>query len=182
MKERYYVILLGIVVLGFIVGIWRLRSGTSSSPEATVKAFYEALNEGNLSKAREYTSPQWESLPYNIEGLKLIVGEIQKAEIEGTSTEKVLGTELTMVVVKVTLKPGVEEKFESLYREADKKVKAYEDGTLKESVKGPEGDYMKALRERQRLYWLMGFPGNFQGKHTWGLQKWDGKWKISSRG
>ncbi len=87
-----------------------------------------------------------------------------------------------MVVVKVTLKPGVEEMFQFLYREADKKVKAYEQGTLKESIKGPEGDYMKAFQERGWiLSYLMDFPERFQEKRTWALQKWDGKWKISGR-
>lgn len=178
MKVKYYVVF-GVIVLGLIVGMWRLRSGTSSSPAATVKAFYEALNEGNLSKAEQYISPEKEfetvlilTAKYQKEELELIIHKIQKVEITGTHTEKEpFDGQVTKVVVKVTLNPSVKKKLQSSYKEHMRGRKAAWGQGM--------AAYDKWADEEHRLSMLIGFIEWFEGKKTWALEEWDGKWKIS---
>lgn len=165
MKGKYYVIFLGIIVLGLIVGIWRLRSGTSSSPEATVKAFYGVLNKGDLTKVQEYISPDtsldmvlpnWDKLRVQGEDkpLKLFAGKIQKVEIEG----KQVGNATAQIVTRVTLKPGVIEEARRIMEET------------------------KLAPRLPLKFWECWLLDNLQGKKQVWLKKWDGKWKISGLG
>ncbi|MCD6226026.1 hypothetical protein J7J95_03055 [bacterium] len=125
------IIIIGIIILaGIIASLILLKSGggilsSSGSPEAVVKAFFEAVDNGNISKAKDYISLEidLEDLGYlgDEELLPWLKGAIKKVEIENEQKEKAFGIEQTILIVKATLKPSVQEEAKNRLEEEEKK-------------------------------------------------------------
>jgi len=179
MKTKYYVII-GTIVVALIGGILLVRSviSPSASPSATVKAFYRALNKGDIKKVEEYVSPganiedflltgiiTRSPRKYYREGWKSLAGKIQKIEIKGEQTGKASGTDVAEVVIQVVLKPGVEDQAEIKRIEFIRTHSGY-----------PFGNFDDKVHSEAAKYWFMAIY--FSEEQTCGLEKWHGKWKI----
>jgi len=171
-KKIYFVILLLILIL--IVSFALTCSKESSSPEATVKAFYKAINDGDISEAEKYVSLETslgdlglasDDFSFDSENpglsreekIQLLRGTIKKIEIEDKQIEKAFGIEQAILVIKVILKPGVREEAESKFEEERNKPLISRDITVI-SING----------------FLSGFPEN----QKCFLEKYDTGWKI----
>jgi len=181
MRKKYYVIFI-IIVIGFIAGIWALRSkppiSPLSSPSGTVMTFYKALNKGDISRAEKCVSPDanledflrtiaMSPRKYYREGWKSLAGKIQKVQIKGEQRGKVFGTDAAEVVIQVILKPGVKDQAKIKREEFIRTHPGYPFvGNFDDRVHREAAKYE--------------FIANFSEKQICSLEKWDGKWKIVS--
>jgi len=168
MKTKYYVIV-GTIVVALIGGILLVRSGISpsASPSATVKAFYKALNKGDISRAENYLSfaANLRSIASilsrghdTISLLESLTGKIQEVKILREYSWEFFGQNGVAVQARVILKPKVQEQAKI---EAEKQL-----------GKGLSGlEFQKIL-----------FIGYFPEKQEWVLVKEGGKWKIADLG
>lgn len=148
-------IIIAVVILIGLIGILVLSKGggglsLSSSPGATIKAFYKALDNGDLSKAEEYLHPfkaSLERLTASPEKfLPLLAGKIQKVEI---LEEEIIENSFARVKFKASVKPG----------------------TMEE---------VRSIANSQKMFTGFTFIQGFsEDGNTFELQKYKGEWKIS---
>lgn len=167
MKTKYYVIV-GTIVVALIGGILLVRSGISpsASPSATVKAFYKALNKGDISRVENYLSFATNlrsitsilSFPLGNDTISLLeslAGKIQEVKILREYSWELFGQRGMAVQARVILKPKVQEQ-------------------AKIEAKEQLGKGLSRLEFDKIL-----FIGNFPEKQEWVLVKEGGKWKIA---
>lgn len=103
--KKYFMLLLGVALFISLVGMPSCAGG--GSPSDAVKAFYSAINEGDLNKANQYTAIYKKVREtYDIAEL---AGWISEVKILDEQRQKAFGTEAAQVEVDVILKQGAKE-------------------------------------------------------------------------
>lgn len=102
------ILITAIVIVIIIVGILILRRCSTSSPSATVEAFYKAINKGDFDNAKKYVNPSvaiQSFLPVGEEPSKYING-ITEVKVE----KEAISGDTARVVVHVICKPELKKR------------------------------------------------------------------------
>ncbi|MBA7476349.1 hypothetical protein ES707_11734 [subsurface metagenome] len=97
-----------VVLVLFLASLGVVSCGGGGSPEAVVKDFFTAINNGEFDKAESYIYPSVFAPDISeYSSNRLLEGNIEKVEILDAVTGTAFGTKMASVKVKLTISPAL---------------------------------------------------------------------------